>query len=410
MEKSKTGEFSQKITFCESNLGFSGTLFLVVFFLLSLGGCASAPQNNREADAVAAANAALGSMDGGSLAGPPGAAIPAASIQPAASSQAAEINTGKGRPVWVDSPEAVYGRGAYVAAVGSGKSREQAEKSAFAALSSVYRMSLQADQRIANSYQELVANGKTTDWYEGTSVEESIRTSTAMDLVGATIRNVWTDGSLHYAVAVMENAKTAQLYAQMIRDNQRVIDNLTDLPAANRNNMEGLARFQFAITLAEANKVFANVLSVIGAPVPAEMRQSEEYRLERTAIIKAIPVLVTVEGDRENRIRSAFSTVFAGEGFRTGGNNAPYQLQGRLSFSDVQLPNQSNKFVRYVLEGDFMETATGVVLFSYNVNGREGHLSVPEAEIRALRAAEAKIKEDYAETLSSFLVRLVPDK
>jgi hypothetical protein len=152
------------------------------------------------------------------------------------------------------------------------------------------------------------------------------------------------------------------------------------------------------------------VLSVIGAPVPAELRQSEDYRLDRTAIIRAIPVSVTVEGDREIRLRSAFTSVFTDEGFRTGGNNAPYRLQGRISFSEVQLPNQPNKFVRYVLEGDFVETATGEVLFSYNVNGREGHLSIPEAEVRAIRAAETKIKEDYAETLSSFLVRLVPKK
>jgi hypothetical protein len=390
-----------------------GALFFPLLFLLSLGGCASAPppaQDNREADAVAAANAALGGIGGSSLAGPPAGAIPAAASPVAASPGSAAASAGKARPAWVDSPESVYSRSSFVSAVGSGGSREQAEKNAFAALSSVYRMSLQADQKITSSYQEMVANGQTSDWYEGVSMEESIRTSTAIDLVGAAIRNVWTDGRLYYAVAVMENAQTAQLYTQMIRDNQGIIDTLTDIPAANRNNMDGLARFQFAITLAEANKVFANVLSVIGAPVPAEMRQSEDYRLERTAIIRAIPVSVVVEGDRENRIRSAFAKAFTDEGFRTGGNNSPYRLQGRISFSEVQLPNQSNKFVRYVLEGNFVETATEEILFSYNVNGREGHLSIPEAETRALRAAETKIKDDYAETLSSFLARLVPQK
>jgi hypothetical protein len=388
----------------------AGALFFLFIFLLSLGGCAGAPQvrDNREADAAAAADAALRSMDGGGSVGAPAAASPAASA--AAAPGPVAVDTGGAKPAWVDSPEAVYSRNSYVAAVGSGSSREQAEKSAFAALSSVYRLSLQADQTLTNSYQEMVRNGQTSDWYEGVSLEESIRTSTAMDLVGAAIRGVWSDGSLFYAVAVMENAQTAQLYARMIRDNQRIIDTLTDIPAASRNNMNGLARFQFAITLAEANKVFANVLSVIGAPVPAELRQSEDYRLESAAIIRAIPVSVTVEGDRENRIRSAFASVFTAAGFRTGGNNSPYRLQARLSFSEVQLPNQPNKFVRYVLEGNFVESATGEVLFPYNVNGREGHLSLSEAEVRALRAAESKIGDDYAKTLSSFLARLIPPK
>jgi hypothetical protein len=348
-------------------------------------------------------------MNGGSLAGPPAGASSVA-VPTAASSGSAAVNAGRTRPAWVDSPETVYGRNSYVAAVGSAGGRDQAEKNAFTALSSVYRLSLHADQTITNSYQEMVKNGQTSDWYEGVSLEESIRTSTAMDLVGAEIRDVWSDGSLVYAVAVMENAQTSRLYTQMIRDNQRIINTLTDIPAARRNNMDSLARFQFAITLAEANKVFANVLSVIGAPVPPDMGQSEDYRLESAAILRTIPVSVTVEGDRENRIRSAFATALTEAGFRTGGTGAPYQLQARLSFSEVQLPNQQNKFVRYTLDGNFVDSSDGEILFPYNVYGREGHLSISEAEARGLRAAEAKIKEDYAKTLSSFLSQLIPKK
>jgi hypothetical protein len=374
----------------------TGTLFFSFLFLLSLGGCAGAPpaRDNREADAVASADAALRAMDGGGLAGSPGPAP----------------RTGGARPAWVDSPEAVYHRGRYVAAVGSGNSREQAERNAFVALSSVYSLSLQADQRITNSYQDMVKNGQTADWYEDSSLEESIRTSTAMDLIGAEIRDVWSGNGAHYAVAVMENAQTERLYTRMILENQRVIDILTDIPVAGRNNMDAFARFQFAVTLAEANKVFANVLSVIGAPVPPEMRQSEEYRLASAEIIRAIPVSVIVEGDRENRIRSAFAAALTTAGFRTGGNNAPYQLQARLSFSEVQLPNQPNKFVRYVLDGNFVDTRGGEILFPYNINGREGHLSIPEAEVRALRAAETKIKDDYTGALSAFLIQLIPPK
>jgi hypothetical protein len=174
--------------------------------------------------------------------------------------------------------------------------------------------------------------------------------------------------------------------------------------------MDSLARFQFAITLAEANKVFANVLSVIGSPVPPGMRQSEDYRLEAADIVRAIPVSVIVEGDRENRIRSAFAAALTEAGFRTGGTGTAYQLQARLSFAEVQLPNQPNKFVRYTLDGNFVDRSGGEILFPYNVNGREGHLSISEAEARAVRAAEAKVKEDYAKTLSSFLSQLIPKK
>jgi hypothetical protein len=372
-----------------------GALILVLGVLFD--SCAGTPPpNSRENDAVAAANAAVSAMDGGGRQTGPAAS-------PSRSGSSA-------RPAWVDSPEAVYSRNAFVAGVGAGNDRPAAEQNALTALSSIFHQSLQADQTISTSYQEAVKNGAAADWTENTSVESAIKTSTAMELAGAEIREVWTDGKTFYAVAVMENERTARLYTQMIQDNQRIIDTLTDIPAADRNSMDSLARFQFAATIAEANRVFANVLSVIGAPVTAGIKRPEDYRLEASNIIKTIPVSVVVENDRDGRIRSAFASVLSSAGFRTGGNNSRYQLRARLSLSEVQLPNQTNKFVRYGIDGNFVDASTEQILFPYNAVGREGHVSIPEAENRAVRAAESKIKGDYAEALSAYLSRLIPEK
>ncbi|GHV12349.1 hypothetical protein FACS189491_05180 [Spirochaetia bacterium] len=353
-----------------------------------LSGCASAPPANREQDAVNAANSALTAMNGGSLAPSPAS----------------------GQPAWVNSPDAVYNRETFVFGVGSGNNRGEAEKNAFAALSSVFHQSLQQDQTIINSYQEMVKNGATAGWTESSSVDNAIKTSTAMDLVGAEIRDVWSDGKIFYAVAVMEKTQTARLYTQLIQDNQKIINTLVDIPAANRNSLDSLARYQFAAALAAGNTVFANVLSVIGVPVPADMKVPEDYRLEASAILNAIPVSVTVQNDRDDRIRAAFAAVLSAAGFRTGGNNSRYQLRARLSLSEVTFEKNPMKFARYVIDGNFTDTATGAVLFPYNINGREGHPNLPEAETRAVRAVEQKIKDDYAEALAAFLSQLIPKK
>jgi hypothetical protein len=304
----------------------------------------------------------------------------------------------------------VYSRDAYVAGVGFGKDRAGAEQSALAALSSVFRQSLQADQSVSSSYQEAVKNGVTVNWTENTSVESAIKTSTAMELAGAEIRDAWNDGGTFYAVAVMEKERTARLYTQMVQDNLRIIEALVAIPVSGRNSMDSLARFQFAGSIAEANQIFATVLSVIGAPVPAGIQRPEDYRLETSNIIKSIPVSVSVENDRDNRIRSAFASAFSSVGFRTGGNNSRYQLQARISLSEVELPNQTNKFVRYSIEGNFVDTSTGDILFPYSIVGREGHPILSEAENRAVRAAESKIREAYTQSLSAYLSQLIPKK
>ncbi|AEF86254.1 putative lipoprotein [Treponema primitia ZAS-2] len=379
-----------------------GTCIIGLCFLVFLYGCASTPpapaRDNREAEAEAAAAAAVAAMNGSP---PPSSA----------SSGPVAVNSSRTEPAWVSSPDSVFNRNTFVTGVGAGNNRAQAEMNALAALSSVFHRSLQADETITNSYQEMIKNGSAASWIENTSVESAIKASTSMDLIGAEIRDVWFDSkSTYYAAAVMEVDKTARLYTQMIQDNQQIINTLLDIPAADRNSIDSLARYQFAVTIAEVNQIFTNVLSVINSPVPADVKRPAEYRSEVANILRAIPVSVIVENDRENRVRDAFSSVLSAAGFRTGGNNTRYQLQARLSLSEVSLANQNNKFVRYVVDGNFVDTSSDAILFPYNINGREGHLSLSEAEVRAVRAAETKIKEDYAAALNAYLSQLIPKK
>ena len=156
-----------------------GVLLVTSFFWVLLFGCASAPpaNNGRVAEAAAASNAAIAIMNGGNPAPSPGPT--------SAASGSVAVNSDKVQPAWVTSPGSVYNRNNFVYGVGSGNNRDQAEKNAFTALSSVFHQSLQADQTISTSYLEAVKNGASAGWTENTSVEGAIKTSTAIELVGA---------------------------------------------------------------------------------------------------------------------------------------------------------------------------------------------------------------------------------
>ena len=73
----------------------------------------------------------------------------------------------------------------------------------------------------------------------------------------------------------------------------------------------------------------------------------------------------------------------------------------------VDLPGQQNKFVRFQLNGGLTDTTGGnSVLVSYDSSGREGHLTIPEAEQRAIRAAENKIPGEFEAVLKNYLSSL----
>jgi hypothetical protein len=424
-------------------LPVSGTgraVFLVLIPVLGwavLSGCAgTSGRKDAEQDAAAAAaDTALRELDGADGTGS-GTQRNLEEVQrdsrtalgitstPAAQSSAAQQSPGpqqnsaapRAEPAWVASPESVFSKTIYVAAVGYGAERALAEKNAFANLAALFGQNISGGQTVTSRYSEAVLNGAVDRWQENTAITNVIKTSAELQsLVGAEIRDYWYDGrTSHYAVAVMEREKTAVLYADLIRSNERIIAGLTSISAAERNTLDAYSRYRFAGTVADANRVFANVLSIVGSANaginPGDTKEGDDYRLEAANIAKTIPIAIKVNNDRSGRIQGAFAAAVNKAGLRGGSNGARYLLNADISFSPVELPNQANKFVRYTLDARLTDTSSGDVLFPYTMSGREGHLTAAEAENRAVIAAERQINEKYGILLAEYLSALLPEK
>jgi len=406
-------------------------ILLSCLTLIALFSCASTPAsksgNNSAADQAAAAQAqanaaaALGRLDGQLGGGGSSSSSSATSKQPSSSgSQSAasssstsqtSANNSKAKPAWVDSVDSTFNRAQYVAAVGQASTRDMAEKNALANLTAIFGQSIKADMTISNTYQEAVKNGVTTGWSDNTAMQNTIKTSASMDtLVGAEIKEVWYDSkSTYYAVAVMEKAKTEQIYNDMIKANQNVIDNLLKMTPTEKNSFEGYSRYQFAAVVADINITYGNVLQVIGSPVQG-LFKGDTYRLEAQNITKMIPVRVVVKNDKAGRVQGAFQKAFSDIGFRTGGTNSRYVLNVNITISYPEFPGNTNKFARMELSADFTDTSDRSVLIPYNYNNREGHSSVGEAENRVYQAAERKINEEYKAILLEYMSTLLPKK
>ncbi|MDR1985958.1 MAG: LPP20 family lipoprotein [Treponema sp.] len=376
--------------------------YLAVLWAVSLIGCASSP--SREDDAVAAAQTAVAAMEGGNR----------APSQGGTSSGSAPVKVREGNePAWVSVPDAVYDKNIYVTAVGYGVDRNQAEKDALGRLVAVFGQSVQADLKTITSYSEAVSKGA-VNVSENTVVQNAIKTSAGMDtLIGAEIEDVWFDSkNTYYAVAVLEKAKASRLYSDMIRSNERIIDDLTAMSLEEKQSLDGFSRYQLAATIADVNRVYANVLAIVGGPSgvgSGDIKKGDNYRLEAMNITKSIPISVRVTDGRFSRIKDAFASALTKQGFRSGGTDSRYVLQVRVDFSPVEMPNQQNKFTRYAIEAHLIDTRDASVLLPFNISGREGHISLSEAENRAVVAAEKKINDTYGTVLSDYLASLLPN-
>jgi len=392
---------------------------LLCLSFLALGACKSSPSGASAAQAQAAANSALGRLDeqvGGRPADAPSA--PVAPQQPSggqgvsSSKQQPAVNNSRSKPAWVDNTDSVYNSSSYVAAVGNASSRDMAERNALANLTAIFGQSIKADQTIVNTYQEAVKKGVTSSWTDNIAMQNTINITASMDtLIGAEVKEVWFDSkSTYYAVAVMEKAKTTQIYNEMIKANQNVIANLINMKDTEKNSFEGFSRYHLAAAMADINVTYGNVLRVIGSPVPAGLIKGDNYRLEAQNINKAIPIGIIVNNDKSGRIQGAFAKALSDIGFRSGGNNSRYILDVNITVSPVDLPTNNNKFARIELSANLTDTSVKSVLLPYNFNSREGHITASEAENRAYMAAERKINEEYKNILSDYLNQLLPKK
>jgi hypothetical protein len=195
----------------------------------------------------------------------------------------------------------------------------------------------------------------------------------------------------------------------LIDANLGLISRLTDVPAARRATIETIAAYHTAAGIADANSVFATVLGMLGGPdMRPGLKTGADYIYEADEIARLIPVSVVVENDSEGRIRSAFAAALSGAGFRTGNNSSRYVVRARVSVTPVDLPNQPNKFSRFVLDAAFTDGNTNSILFPFNINGREGHVSQSEADQRAIRRAEARVREEYGNALQGYLSGSLP--
>ena len=315
---------------------------------------------------------------------------------------------GKKEPEWVTDPYKVYNRAVYIAAVGSASSRDTAEKAALSNLTSIFGQSISSETKTNYTYTQAV-QASSSSWSEMADIAQEVKTSAAMDtLIGAEIKDVWkSPDGVWYASAIMDKAKTNLIYSELIHQNQQTIAKLTALSAAEKQSFEGFINYYQAANLADANLVFANVKTVIspGSMAGEDLKTGNDYRVEAAKIAKNIPIAVTVENDVQNRIKGAFSAAFTKAGFLTGGTDSCYVLKAAFTMNEVSYQDTTFKWVRYVVDANLVDTATGTVLFPYNINDRVGHTSMAEAQNGAVRSAENKISGDYVNALGNFLSR-----
>ena len=311
-------------------------------------------------------------------------------------------------PYWVQNPYTRYNREEYFAVVGSGNTRQDAERNAMSNLISQFGQTILVNTRVSTIYREIVRDDA-VNWSEITTSEVIIALSAGMDnLVGVEFADAWMDTKgTHYVTAVLNKSRAIRDYTQMVNANLIIIDKLTDISPYEKYTLTGYAHFQLAASIADMTVAYGNLLRQIGLPLQ-QIENGDYYRLEAQNIINAIQVNISIQNDKSGRIEAAFTRAFHDQGFNSGTNNVHYVLEVDINAESVEYPGNPNKYTRIELNANLVDTRLQISLLPYNFTDRQGHITQTEADNRAYLAAEGKIEEEYRIILNEFLMFLIP--
>jgi len=334
-------------------------------------------------------------------------------LEEALGGQNTPVKTTKGgtEPSWVRDPYTAYSRDRYLTARGFGATQTEAEKKALSALVSIFGVSVQSDWAAVSIYKEAAANNVIT-FSKNTNIKEVIVTAASLDsLVGAEIGYVWdnTRGTV-YALAYIERTKAIAVYTEMIRINQINIENLTALSAVDKISFNGYARYKLAALIAGLSAKYASVVIQSGGSIDTlNFKSADSFNIEAENIIKNITFAIKVKGDKNDRIKDAFSKVISAEGLRTQGNNPVYTLEVNVSLDEVEIPNSNYKWYNWTLSVNLIENNSLSGLLSRNYSDRVGNNSLARAENTAFIEMESTINEKYKNVFIEYLSRLFPN-
>lgn len=291
-------------------------------------------------------------------------------------------------PSWMDRPyDAVYNEETYLAAVGSGSSREQAVDAARSALSQIFTSAVHAFTEVTSlSTAHTDAEGART-FTEAVQMIDAGRIESQSDaIIGSEVANVYTDslGRVHARV-VMHRERSAELYRTKVEELRRSRATIRSQSLLTSDPLYRYVSLLSELTLALEEQGYLDQIQVLlGKSQPSVVLP---LRQELGKIAASITVMVEIEGDEAALLplTVAVESELQRLGFTVVRSGADYSLIGRYVAEEVIMEGSPYHYARYSLS--LQLRGERQTYLSREVSSREAALSSSDAMDRALYSA-----------------------
>lgn len=309
-------------------------------------------------------------------------------------------------PSWMGELETAYPEADYLAAVGSGDTRRDAESDAMAALARQFTVKVKVDSVAQQKYAELVKDDKTYTESER-RISQSVGTQASEQFVNLKFSDPYVDasGSTHI-VAYLERKPTANLYRTLI---QKDLDKVESFQSRAGGDVGAIQRFAYLdaayqISL-NADRMIAQ-LRIIHSPSAALVEDDQRTRKvaeERDQAAGALAYRMNISGDEDGKISGIVKTVLSSLSLSNRETGA-LAVTGSWKVEPVTV-NPSYKSVRWTINLS-LQDEKGTAIATVFKESRENGIGETEARALAYREVEKRLNKDLPQAIQDYLTRV----
>ena len=323
--------------------------------------------------------------------------------------EAVQVMEGE-RPDWVDGESSQYPSPEYLIGVGYGPDRKSSEDKARAEIAKIFFSKVESRTRSYQEYLQTTSKGRSRI-EEGASIEEITNVSTQKVLSGVRISHVYQEAGpepTFYALAVVDRDQSAKILRDRI---QQLDQDIQGLLIRAEDEQVVLAKIKYLRqslqihVLREAYDAELRIVSPSGSGISSPIHFTEIKRRLESILLRDFLIGVSVTGSRAGEIQDALVQGLNEQGFSIAedSSRANVLVRGTVEMKALDRGTAEWKYVRWRTRFDLVDNVGGSVFGSVDKTGREGHLSIPQAENRAVRKIRKALTTEIAEEMRRYI-------
>jgi len=320
-----------------------------------------------------------------------------------------QVKQGK-KPDWIDKESELYPSSMYLTGVGYGSDRQSAEDNARSEIARIFYSDIHSRTSTFQEYLKTTSESKekVTERFD---IEEITKVSTQKVLSGVRIAQVFQQtkpDNTFYALAVLDRNQSAMILKYKIQELDIEIRRLLNNAEKEDDKLSKIKILKEAIQqyiLREAYDAEFRIVNKSGKGILSDTDFNEIKNCLTAILLRDFLIFISVKGDRAAEIHEALIEGLNRQGFSISEdfNRASVVVRGNVEIRPVEFGVQEWKYVRWRVYFDLIDQKGGAIFGSVSKTGREGHISLSQAEDRAVLKVKKILAADLADDITKYI-------